>query len=113
MNGNDYQALAWQTAKPFYKCETEGESFRQLQLCNMTLALCGEAGEMANKLKKFIENGTGIDHTERDILIEELGDVLWYCAGVASILSIKLEDVLGQNVAKLRERYKDQLSHRR
>ena len=112
MEANEYQVLAWETAKPFYKDLSGGDTFHRLQLVNAVLALNGESGELANKLKKFIENGDMLNTEEREILIEELGDVCWYCAHVASLLSIKLSDVLGQNVSKLRERYKDTLPHR-
>ena len=113
MQANEYQALCWETAKPFYKAEVDVESHRLLQLCTMTLALCGEAGELGNKLKKFIESGNGVDYAAREVLTEELGDVCWYAAGVAKLLGANLEDVFGQNISKLRTRYKDALSNRR
>jgi len=107
-----YQSLAWSTAKPFYKCESGGSTFKDLQQATAVLALAGEAGELANKMKKMLERGGGIDHNDKDILKDELGDVQWYVAHVASLLDIKLEDVMGQNVSKLRERYKETLAHR-
>lgn len=105
MTGNDYQHLAWETAKSFYKAETDDSTFQQLQITTMTLALAGESGELANKVKKIIENGGGIDHHAKDIIIDELGDVLWYSASLASLIGINLEDVFGQNISKLRQRY--------
>ena len=112
MDANTYQSLAWQTAKPFYKAESDISTFKDLQQATAILALAGEAGELANKMKKMLERGGGIDHNDKDILKDELGDVAWYVAHVATLLGISLEDVLGQNVSKLRERYKDTLSHR-
>jgi NTP pyrophosphatase (non-canonical NTP hydrolase) len=112
MEADQYQSLAWETAKPFYKCLSGDDTFHRLQLVNAVLALNGESGELANKLKKFIENGDLLNSKEREILIEELGDVAWYVSHVASLLNIKLSDVLGQNVSKLRERYKNTLPHR-
>lgn len=106
MKANDYQSLAWSTAKPFYKHVGNGDTFEQLKVCTMTLALAGEAGELANKLKKMLENGDSID---RKVLEDELGDVLWYCASLAKLLSLPLEDVMGHNIAKLRARYGDVL----
>ena len=113
MDSNTYQQLAWDTAKPFYKNDNSGsDTFKILQITTACLALCGEAGELGNKLKKIVEAGGGIDHNALDILQEELGDVQWYIAHMASLLNIRLESVMGQNVSKLRERYKDQLKHR-
>ena len=112
MEANEYQSLCWQTAAPFYKAEVDVESHQLLQLCTMTLALCGEAGELGNKLKKFIECGNGIDHNAREILTDELGDVAWYIAGVAKLLGISLEDVLRLNISKLRKRYPDGFTDR-
>jgi NTP pyrophosphatase (non-canonical NTP hydrolase) len=65
------------------------------------LALCGEAGELANKLKKAHRSNTTPD---RIILADELGDVLWYVASVAHELHMTLEDVAAMNIAKLKER---------
>ena len=105
MDANEYQRLAWHTAKPFYKCESGGDTFHQLQLVTLILALAGEAGELANKVKKAIENGEISDTKFRDIFLEELGDVQWYVSGVAHFLGCPLERLMGQNIAKLRERY--------
>lgn len=114
MDANTYQSLAWETAKPFYKEEAGGSTFKDLQLATGILALAGEAGELANKAKKMLERGGGVTLNQKDIdiLQDELGDVQWYVAHVASLLNISLEGVMGQNVAKLRERYKDTLTHR-
>lgn len=62
------------------------------------LALCGEAGELANKLKKHLRASTDIDAR---LLADELGDVLWYVAAVASELGWTLEDVAKYNLGKL------------
>lgn len=113
MEANNYQNLAWQTAKPFYKVNNTSDStFKQLQITCAALALAGEAGELANKLKKIVESGQGIDHDALNLLIEELGDVQWYVAHFATMLDVRLEDIMGLNISKLRERYKNVLSNR-
>ena len=67
------------------------------------LGLAGEAGELANKVKKIMRG----DKTPE--LIEgvkgEMGDVLWYLAAMADDLGIALEDVAAGNIEKLRSRY--------
>ena len=68
------------------------------------LGLSGEAGEVAELLKKHIGHGIELD---REKLCKELGDVLWYLAAVADSSGIPLEEVAEANVAKLRERYPD------
>lgn len=65
------------------------------------LGLCGEAGELANKLKKHIRSGTTVDP---DVLADELGDVLWYVAAIARELGIPLDAVAQINLKKLNER---------
>ena len=106
MQANEYQKLCWHTALPFYKTDTDSVTFKQLQLTTMALALAGEAGELCNKLKKFIEHGD-FDYKSVDILLEELGDVQWYTGSFACLLNAKLEDVMAKNISKLRERYPD------
>ena len=69
------------------------------------LGLTGEAGELANKVKKVLRNGeTELTLEKRDELIDELGDVLWYVAGVAEELNIYLGPVAEENLAKLAKR---------
>lgn len=70
-----------------------------------TLGLAGEAGEVAEKIKKVLRDGNGIVSDEkREELTKELGDVLWYVANLSQELSIKLEDVASKNLEKLQSR---------
>ena len=68
------------------------------------LGLAGEAGEGADTVKKAVFHQHGID---RDELIKELGDVLWYAAGLCTQLDIPMSDVMERNIDKLRKRYPD------
>ena len=70
-----------------------------------TLGLCGEAGEVADKVKKVLRDGGGVFSAEvRDDLQLELGDVLWYVAQLASELNLDLETIAAANLAKLASR---------
>ena len=66
------------------------------------LGLAGESGEFADSVKKWKYHGHQLDYAH---LIEEVGDVLWYCALAARELGVTLEDVANENVLKLQRRY--------
>ena len=66
------------------------------------LGLTGEAGEVANKVKKLIRDGDTFEL--RQSIVDELGDVLWYAAALASDLGCDLGDIALGNLRKLRER---------
>lgn len=69
------------------------------------LGLVGEAGELANKYKKVIRDDNGVmSDAKREEHIAELGDVLWYCAALASDLDVSLDEVASLNLAKLQSR---------
>ena len=66
----------------------------------LTLGLTGEAGEIANKVKKFIRDGKG----NKEAIAYEIGDVLWYCAVLASELGVSLNTIMQNNLEKLHGR---------
>lgn len=72
----------------------------ELGLIYSVLGLTGEAGELANKVKKTIRDG----NVSVDELAAELGDVLWYVSAVADNLGFKLEYIAETNLNKLRNR---------
>ncbi len=93
MNFNDYQTQARTTAK-YPDVENN--------LYYPALGLGGEVGEMQNKIKKVMRDGGGVLREEvRQDLIDELGDVLWYCAAMAIELKVDLDEVAQRNVDKL------------
>jgi NTP pyrophosphatase (non-canonical NTP hydrolase) len=72
------------------------------------LGIAGEAGEVADIIKKTLYHDEPlplITHPRREAAREELGDVLWYVAAVASDWGLSLNDVAQGNIDKLRERY--------
>jgi NTP pyrophosphatase (non-canonical NTP hydrolase) len=69
------------------------------------LGLAGEAGEVANKVKKLIRDGPDKrPDTWREDIASEIGDVLWYCAALATDLNLTLGMIAGQNEKKLGQR---------
>jgi NTP pyrophosphatase (non-canonical NTP hydrolase) len=96
MDLNDYQASALVTAV----YPNRGANFAY-----PALGLAGEAGEVADKLKKVIRDNEGIlTDPVRDSVAKELGDVLWYVAVLASELDYDLEAIAENNLAKLASR---------
>jgi len=70
-----------------------------------TLGLVNEAGEVAGKVKKIFRDKQGvISEEDREALKQELGDVLWYLAQIATELGVGLDEVASANLAKLFDR---------
>ena len=70
-----------------------------------TLGLTGEAGEVADKVKKVIRDGHEEFTDEKRLeIVKEIGDVLWYCATLSRDLGYDLDEVARMNVEKLRSR---------
>tara|TARA_B100000579_G_scaffold376968_1_gene342744 strand:+ start:360 stop:689 length:330 start_codon:yes stop_codon:yes gene_type:complete len=70
-----------------------------------TLGLVGEAGEVADKVKKILRDKNGLfDKESKDAIKFELGDVLWYISQLSSELGYELEDVANANLQKLKSR---------
>ncbi len=96
MNFKDYQQKVKQTS--IYPNQGNNVAYA-------TLGLAGEAGEVADKVKKLIRDSNGILTPEkRDEMIKELGDVLWYLTACAIELGVNLEDVAQRNVHKVEDR---------
>lgn len=74
-------------------------------LSYLALGLCGESGEVADKIKKVIRDNGGVitDDVARAVLAE-LGDVLWYLSRLSAHLGSTLGKVAAGNAAKLSDR---------
>ena len=117
MGFNDYQKVAHETAKyPVLRCYEKiidergtrpSEDFARVDYIYATLGLAGEAGEVAEKVKKLVRNQNGA-YSDDDAyeLAKELGDVLWYVAELCSCLGLKMDDVAHANLNKLADRAK-------
>jgi len=78
---------------------------REQAIIYPTLGLTGEAGEVANKVKKIIRDGS--DSKDEKLVSEikaEIGDCLWYIAVLANDFDIKLSDIASANIEKLANR---------
>ena len=70
-----------------------------------TLGLCGEAGEVAEKIKKMVRDDEGVLSADRrENLAKELGDVLWYVAQLATEADLDLDEIAESNIEKLLSR---------
>ena len=96
MDFNDYQTKSRKTAK--YPVIGHAVIYP-------TLGLANEAGEVAGKIKKvFRDKGGVIGEVEREALMSELGDVLWYLAQTCTELELSLDEVAEHNIEKLYSR---------
>jgi NTP pyrophosphatase (non-canonical NTP hydrolase) len=91
MQLNEYQQMAARTA-----AKHDGE------LANYGLGIAGEAGEVADLIKKAVFHGHPID---KNVVKKELGDVLWYVSQIARLAGLTLDEVAAGNIDKLYKRY--------
>ena len=97
MNFDDYQKRALTTV---IKSDSE---FRDL--LHWVLGINGEAGEIAEKIKKIIRDKSGeVSDQDKIDLAAEIGDVLWYLAVFSHHLGISFDEIAKQNLAKLKSR---------
>lgn len=98
MDFNEYQDAATRTA-------TFDGKQKEYQLMYLALGITGEAGEIAEKVKKLMRNDDGaISHEKRDELKKEIGDVLWYLSQLSRILGFSFSEAADANIKKLADR---------
>lgn len=77
-----------------------------------TLGLTGEAGEVAEKIKKIIRDGNmAMTDEKRQEIAKELGDVMWYVSQLAAECNLSLEDIAQGNLEKLQKRQQQGTLH--
>lgn len=96
MDLNEYQKQCLRTYR--------NEEDIRVVLTKGSLCIAGEAGELANAVKKMLWHGHEVDIPKVE---DELGDLMWYIATTARGLGIDLEHVAVKNIEKLKQRYPD------
>ena len=96
MTFDDYLDKAARTINPAL-------NYDEMIMCS-GLGLPGETGEIADIVKKWQFQGHDLD---REKVMDEAGDVLWYLAQLAMGLGVSLSDIAARNIAKLQARYPD------
>lgn len=104
MDATTYQTLAMKTAN-----RTAADTAER-RLLNVALGLAGEAGEIADLIKKWKFQGHDLDQMA---LLEEAGDLLWYVALLCDTLGEDMGAVMGENIAKLQRRFPEGFSAER
>lgn len=103
VTSRNYVELAILTESDNFKdIESRVSSQRLIRLLHASMGLCTEAGEFADLLKRHIFYGTELDILH---VIEEVGDILWYCALAIDETGVCLDAVLEKNIRKLAKRY--------
>lgn len=92
---NQYQQMALETA--VYP--------KEYKVVYPALGMNGEAGEVADKVKKIIrDNNCELTDEKKKAIALEVGDVMWYCATLANDLGYTLEEIGQMNYDKLHSR---------
>ncbi len=93
MTMNEYQSLALETA------------IYPQPIIYPALGLTGEAGEVADKVKKVLrDNNSQFTDDKKLEIAKEIGDVLWFCATLSRDLGYTLEEIAQMNYIKLHSR---------
>ena len=83
----------------------DGEGSNIQRLLTAAVGISAEGGEFMEIVKKMVFQGKPWNDDNREHLIIELGDVMWYVMQACAALDVSLEDVVAGNVEKLKKRY--------
>ena len=99
MDANEYQRLSARTL-----IDKPGFEIPDMEIMAVwdVIGLTGEAGEVADEIKKGVFHQHGIDVEK---IKKEVGDVLWYAAALCTTLGLDMSEIMQQNVDKLLLRY--------
>jgi NTP pyrophosphatase (non-canonical NTP hydrolase) len=89
---------------------------KEVGIMYTALGLCGEAGEVAEKVKKLVRDTNYLEKKDysdefKESIKKEIGDVIWYCTALASELGLTLEEILEANYNKLMKRRETNTLH--
>ncbi len=101
MDFNEYQRAARDT--DLYVIDDEHNAPAREQILYMALGVAGEAGEIADSVKKWIRGDFDSQELRKRIL-KEVGDELWYLSRLCAKLGVPLNYVASQNIEKLHDR---------
>ena len=87
--------------------ELDREGANIERLLTSGVGINAEGGEFLEIIKKMVFQGKPWNEDNREHLIIELGDIMWYVAQATQALDISMEDVLNTNIRKLSKRYPD------
>jgi len=93
MTPKEYQKFCKKTAKKFNN--------REKEIMTWGLGISGEAGDVAGCIKKTFSHGDN----QKNGIKENLGDTLWYIAMICDFFRWNLEDVMKENITKLKKRH--------
>ena len=83
--------------------DREGSNINRLTTA--AVGISAEGGEFMEIVKKMVFQGKPWNADNREHLVIELGDVLWYVAQACMALDVSFDDVVATNVEKLKKRY--------
>ena len=75
------------------------------RLMTAGVGINAEGGEFLEIIKKMVFQGKPWNQDNKDHLIIELGDIMWYVAQACMALGVTIDEVVGRNVTKLEKRY--------
>lgn len=110
MNANQYlnAALRTENTPEFLSGHRTHDAREQLErIMHGMIGMATETGELQDQVKKHLIYGKPLDVVN---VIEEVGDVLWYCAIVLDACSSTFEAAFDRNIAKLKKRFPDKFT---
>lgn len=89
----DYQRFCLKTAKKFKN--------KDIEILTWGLGIAGEAGDVASCIKKTVSH----KNDQKSGIRENIGDTLWYSAMICNFYGWELQEILEENLEKLKDRY--------
>ncbi len=110
----NYEKLAIKTEPSlnewFHKIKWRLHDEKTGRLLHAAMGLSTESGEFMDALKRHVYYGEPLDYAN---LVEEIGDIFWYCALAADVIGTDFETIMAHNIAKLRTRYGEKFTEDR